>query len=164
MLDRIREDTDDGIYYYRINRNAPRRAHGCGERRPILRLLYEDPCAHALLWQRAIIFEAGPHLVFPGGSRCLARLSLPTPKHCSNIAVFHPSPTLGLSMIKIEKNIAVPTSSYPFDQMEVGDSFVVIDQTKIAGARVAAYNCGMRKEKKFASRRVTEGVRIWRIA
>jgi hypothetical protein len=70
-------------------------------------------------------------------------------------------------MIKIDKNIAVPTTartSYPFDQMEVGDSFVVIDQAKIAGARVAAYNRGVGRETKFASRRVTEGVRIWRIA
>jgi hypothetical protein len=70
-------------------------------------------------------------------------------------------------MIKIDKNIAFPTTartSYPFDEMEVGDSFVVIDQAKFEGARVAAYNHGVRKEKKFASRRVTEGVRIWRIA
>jgi len=48
--------------------------------------------------------------------------------------------------------------------MEVGDSFVVIDRAKLGGARVAAYNRGVRKEKKFACRRVTEGVRIWRVA
>src|SRR6266513_1802143 len=135
-----REDTDDGIYRYRIDRNAPRWAHGCGERRPIFRLLYEDPCAHALLWQGAIIFEARPRLVFPGGSRRLARLSLPTPKHCPNIAVFHPSPTLGTSMI----GRSTRTSQSPPLRAQAAPSTKWKSATRLSssGAHVTAYNRG----------------------
>jgi hypothetical protein len=71
-------------------------------------------------------------------------------------------------MMKIDKNIAMPPSisrqNYPFDQMEVGDSFVVSDEAKFASARVSAYNRSYLKGDKFTTRRVLEGLRIWRIA
>jgi hypothetical protein len=71
-------------------------------------------------------------------------------------------------MIKIEKNVPIPKprsnySKYPFGEMEVGDSFVVLDEdrTKIAPA-VSWY--GKRNNKKFTVRNLPDGVcRVWRI-
>ena len=72
-------------------------------------------------------------------------------------------------MIKIDKNVQMPLSSsqrasYPFDQMEVGDSFVVSDRAQMESARVSTYKRYHSTGQKFATRRLPEGLRIWRIA
>lgn len=67
----------------------------------------------------------------------------------------------------IEKNIPVPDwrvrARYPFKDMQVGDSFLIPqgDRKKVYPAASAA---GARHGKKFAVRKVDDGVRVWRVA
>ena len=73
-----------------------------------------------------------------------------------------------MSEFTIEKGIPVPKqvgagrkNKYPFDAMEVGDSFFVKDGT----VKTLSRSCGIygkRLERKFASRTVDGGVRVWR--
>jgi len=67
--------------------------------------------------------------------------------------------------IEIEKRVAIPESKpkYPYDEMKVGDSFFV------EGGNIQTIaNSNWRKGKllgmKFISRRVDDGVRVWRTA
>ena len=76
-------------------------------------------------------------------------------------------------MVKIEKHVPLPTlreeySHYPFDEMDVGDSFYVPDvgdgrsihrlQTQVSYMnRHASKATG-----KFTTRRVDGGLRVWR--
>jgi len=71
-------------------------------------------------------------------------------------------------MIKIDKNIPFVeskayTSKYPFNKMNIGDSFLVEvqDERKIASA--ASY-FGTRNSMKFSVRNTDKGLRCWRIA
>lgn len=78
-------------------------------------------------------------------------------------------------MYKIEKNIPVPAArsrvtKYPFDKMDVGDSFLIVKQDgeeheKIRMKAVGAA-CGYAKTKgwKFRTRKEGENLRVWRIA
>lgn len=87
----------------------------------------------------------------------------------------------GDHMFEIQKNVQIPESRgrpvgmvYPFDQMEVGDSFAVpVDATKkIASVqrdiRSAARSPNHRKSHKYVTRSLVEDgqvvVRIWRTA
>jgi hypothetical protein len=74
-------------------------------------------------------------------------------------------------MQTIDKNIPIPARNggrgrtYPFHNMEVGDSFFT---TRMRQARGAAYQHGNIHCMKFVSRRQTSkegkvGVRIWRV-
>jgi hypothetical protein len=66
-------------------------------------------------------------------------------------------------MIKIEKNIPIPDKlAYPFDALEIGDSFEVQGKTtkQFAGK---VYISGKKLGKKFTMRATTAGVRVWRI-
>lgn len=74
-------------------------------------------------------------------------------------------------MFKIEKNVAFPalggrgSKKYPFDEMQVGDSFlaqVKADRLSNAAASYARYHgSGI----KFATRKIDDdNTRIWRIA
>lgn len=85
-----------------------------------------------------------------------------------------------MSEFKIEKNVPVPVSytknnlKYPFDQMEVGDSFFIPfkegqsneEKRKITNA--VSSSCFTYKRAKklnditFATRMTKEGVRCWR--
>lgn len=62
-------------------------------------------------------------------------------------------------MIKIDKNIPIPPKrgrpkKYPFDEMEVGDSCLV--KTKgVLSRRIDG--------KRFTTRTVKGGVRVWRV-
>lgn len=80
-------------------------------------------------------------------------------------------------MIPIQKNIPVPPAAvgrkrlYPFQEMEVGDSFFQQgDNPELLRSRVAgsASVYGKASGKKFISRIVQEdsvpGIRVWRIA
>lgn len=73
-------------------------------------------------------------------------------------------------MYKIEKGIPVGVVStknkYPFDQMEVGDSFYVKgDQKKKVAVGVAVtYYKKFHANKKFTCRTSSEGIRVWRTA
>lgn len=73
--------------------------------------------------------------------------------------------------IKIEKGVALigPRRKYPFEKMEVGDSFFVPnvpsrslrkDYARITAAVSGAHK--MFRDQRFATRRVDGGVRVWR--
>ncbi len=68
----------------------------------------------------------------------------------------------------IEKGIPVPKmtgagrkTKYPFDVMEVGDSFFVKD-AKVKTLSRTCGSHGKRLSRKFISRTVEGGVRVWR--
>ena len=76
-----------------------------------------------------------------------------------------------MNVVTVEKNIDMPVmrvtaSKYPYDEMEVGDSFMVTSE------RISMINtmCGVNKKKgeelgmKFIAKRVEGGVRVWRIS
>lgn len=78
-------------------------------------------------------------------------------------------------MIQIDKNIEIPKSErkpykrreskYPFDKMEIGDSFLVPAGMNFLNLRQAI----MRRKKttpeeKYKTRQTKEGRRVWRIA
>lgn len=77
-------------------------------------------------------------------------------------------------MYKIDKNIPLNSAhgrKYPFDNMEVDDSFLVefsnqtpkqktLVQNRICSA-ISYYN--KKTKTKFTTRRIKEGIRVWRI-
>jgi hypothetical protein len=70
-------------------------------------------------------------------------------------------------MITIEKDIPLPEakkvgkpSLYPFEQMEVGDSFFIAKPKNTMSAATYAY--GKKAGKKFTVVEVEGGSRIWR--
>jgi hypothetical protein len=68
--------------------------------------------------------------------------------------------------IQIEKGIAIPmgkNATYPFRQMEVGDSFLIPGKTTAQTAGIVT-SARMRTGWKFATRTTPDGVRIWRTA
>lgn len=68
--------------------------------------------------------------------------------------------------IKITKGIPAPKSpvgrrgSYPFKEMEVGDSFIV--ESSVVSAAASAY--GKRHDMQFKTQQEPKGTRVWRIA
>ena len=65
--------------------------------------------------------------------------------------------------IVVEKNVPIPgvmESTFPFAQMEVGDSFV----TKDTRLRQYAAHYAKKHKKKFTIRTAEDGMRCWRIA
>ena len=71
----------------------------------------------------------------------------------------------------IEKAIPFPEgkkrrSTYPFEQMEIGDSFLVpLDRDKSpSGIYAAVSNAKKRHNINLTSARVEGGIRVWRIA
>ncbi len=78
------------------------------------------------------------------------RIKLPAPQHNSG------GKTIGKAMATMLR-------------LEVGDSFLVKDMTEAFTAQKSMRDCNRRErerksKKQFASRRVKDGVRIWRIA
>jgi hypothetical protein len=77
-------------------------------------------------------------------------------------------------MYEINKGIEIPEmitkSKYPLREMEVGDSFLIPKEDfngkearKIACSVMGCARQKRMKERKFSSRCLEEGVRIWRI-
>lgn len=71
--------------------------------------------------------------------------------------------------MKVEKHIPLPPirqeyANYPFEEMEVGDSFFVPDMDGIMAHRLQVQISYQRhrSDKRFTSRRVADGVRVWR--
>ena len=65
--------------------------------------------------------------------------------------------------IKIDKNIPLPETRnrYPFDKLEVGNSFFVEGKTNINGSRY--HYVRKNHGKKFTTKRENGGLRVWRI-
>lgn len=72
------------------------------------------------------------------------------------------------AQFKIEKNVPVRSTvreTYPFADMQVGDSFALPDELSLTKARSAATNWGKKNGRKFSCRLDGKGGgRIWRIA
>jgi len=86
--------------------------------------------------------------------------------------IFHVCAILGMLIIgglvmgiEIDKRVAIPASKpkYPYDDMEVGDSFFV-EGGNIQTIANMNWRKGRRLSMKFISRRVDDGVRVWRTA
>jgi hypothetical protein len=73
-------------------------------------------------------------------------------------------------MFEIEKDIPLvgrnKSRKFPLGQMEIGDSFVIpceADEDIHRARQVASCANQRYKDKKFASRTVDGGIRVWRI-
>lgn len=74
--------------------------------------------------------------------------------------------------IKIEKNIPIPVTEikYPFDKMDVGDSFFIPENDKKVRLKIQCavrsyFNIYKKKTKatmKIISKSLENGVRVWR--
>lgn len=66
--------------------------------------------------------------------------------------------------MQIEKNIPVPRR-FPFDKMEVGDSFAIPPDTRRETVAVAALRYGRKHDMEFVVRMVPDRTyRCWRTA
>lgn len=66
--------------------------------------------------------------------------------------------------MKVEKGIPIP-ARYPFNQMEVGDSFVVPMEITRYAVSTAAHRYGHKNNMKFTVRLTNKRIlRCWRIA
>ena len=65
--------------------------------------------------------------------------------------------------MKIDKGIPYPArkAKYPFNEMDVGDSFFI--EAGFDAARSSSAVFGSRNNKKFSFRKVDGGFRCWRI-
>ena len=69
-------------------------------------------------------------------------------------------------MIKIDKGVPLPVTytvnlKYPWLEMEIGDSFFVNATQSRIGSH--AWQMGNRHNRKFTTRKVDGGVRVWRV-
>lgn len=68
-------------------------------------------------------------------------------------------------MIKIEKNIPFPKAKigagYPWHEMEIGDSFLIAGKQHSSNQRITSNH--NKNGKRFISRLVPGGTRIWRV-
>ena len=71
---------------------------------------------------------------------------------------------------EIEKNVPLPrprqsgAPKYPWESMDVGDSFYVAGATvTLLSASAASWSRRHGRERKFATRTVNGGVRVWRV-
>lgn len=78
-----------------------------------------------------------------------------------------------VASFKIEKNVPLGPrsrsggSSYPFAEMEVGDSFFIPVQRDVQkfrnGLSQSLSYQRLRYQRKFATRKVEGGIRVWRV-
>lgn len=71
--------------------------------------------------------------------------------------------------IEIEKDVPLPTlradrNRYPFAEMAVGDSFLVSGERSPQKASSACVWTAKKDGRKYVSRTVEGGVRVWRVA
>jgi hypothetical protein len=64
--------------------------------------------------------------------------------------------------VKIEKGRPIPRN-YPFDKMEVGDSFLIPEYMRHESVYMAAMRDRKKTGKKFAVRRTADGYCCWRL-
>ena len=64
--------------------------------------------------------------------------------------------------MKVDKGIPMP-GRYPFDEMEIGDSFLLPPNTKLISAQVAALRFRKKTGKYFSFRKMPDGIRVWRV-
>lgn len=76
-----------------------------------------------------------------------------------------------MTEISVEKGIQIPAQrvvfSYPYEDMEVGDSFVVpvlVRGKTLQNVLNANYRAGKRYGWKFCARTEGEQIRVWRVS
>lgn len=71
-------------------------------------------------------------------------------------------------MLHVESTVPLPDDrprlKYPFDDMQVGDSFLITEAGMVKNARSAAWMYSRRHGMKFSCRKVDGGWRVWRTA
>lgn len=85
---------------------------------------------------------------------------------------FRPTTVKNDTQFVLERDVPIPkhtgrgrAATYPFRDMEVGDSFfVTTSRPKTHPVRRAASAFAARHGGKFCTRRTDEGVRVWRFA
>ena len=70
--------------------------------------------------------------------------------------------------IKIDKGISMPKFNgdkgrFPFEKMEIGDSFLFPKETEKYSVHSMTYTAGRKLNKKFSIRNTAEGFRCWRV-
>lgn len=68
----------------------------------------------------------------------------------------------------IEKGIPLPTKAktvcpYPWEEMEVGDSFLVPGAKRVTMASACRY-AGKKRGRRYIARPMADGIRCWRTA
>jgi len=76
---------------------------------------------------------------------------------------------LAKTEIKIEKNVALPSPAdrsrkYPFNKLEVGDSFAAPEGVNVETFRNAAWAFAKKRGWTIAVRKTDAGYRCWRTA
>jgi hypothetical protein len=73
-------------------------------------------------------------------------------------------------LIDIEKNVVMPElpkrgAVYPYEQMEVGDSFFIRDDRKNVIINVCNRNrkAALKNNAAYTAKKVDGGVRVWRV-
>jgi hypothetical protein len=75
--------------------------------------------------------------------------------------------------VTIDKNVPLPPdlnakriscNKFPFSTMEAGDSFLVTDEYEKKCITVKACVYGKKHGKRFCTRKVPDGVRVWRVS
>lgn len=74
-------------------------------------------------------------------------------------------------MIAIEKGVEMPEGrvrvkrKYPYGEMEVGDSFVVENDSPSRMVNVCGMNrkMGLKLKRRFTARKQEDGIRVWRV-
>jgi hypothetical protein len=68
-----------------------------------------------------------------------------------------------MTMLPIDKNVPLP-ARFPFEQMEVGDSFAVPSGVHRTTVSIAALRYGRKHGRKFITRKMPDGtIRCWRV-
>jgi hypothetical protein len=67
--------------------------------------------------------------------------------------------------MKIEKNVPMPPRGYelPFEQMEIGDSFLLPAGVSAGYARTLIHKAQNKLDRGFSLRRTDDGYRCWRV-
>jgi hypothetical protein len=55
-------------------------------------------------------------------------------------------------------------SKWPFERMAIGDSFLVADPAQWDRTQQCASIYGRRLKRKFTTRKMDDGLRVWRVA
>jgi hypothetical protein len=71
-------------------------------------------------------------------------------------------------MLQIDSTVPMPASQhrvkYPFNDMTVGDSFLIREPSMVKNVRSAAWMYSKRHGWRFSCRKVDGGWRVWRVA
>lgn len=68
-----------------------------------------------------------------------------------------------MTTITIEKGLPPPKDRFPFEEMEIGDSFLLPPDIKRMTVQVAALRHKKKTGKVFSVKKTSQGYRCWRV-